>query len=206
MRVTRVASAVTGAALLLTASACSEEAVFSSNVSDETDPAAAAISVPPDASVLRTSALGPDLLNYGAPKGSPMSYVDQAVLTDEGHLPDGMTVTEAQSLQVLEKVRDLLAARKMKFHEVATVRAYLSPDGDRDTDFEGWERAYRRYFANIDRETGGSMLTEPSAAVRELYPGSDNRTRPTLVTVGVAEQPVKGWLVQVEIEVAHGED
>jgi hypothetical protein len=118
------------------------------------------------------------------------------------------------------------------------VRVYLAADGDDGADFDGWERAYRRYFANIDRDTGRSLLEEPvettsasastsasatasasasdeptestspeaeASPTSELYPGTDNRTRPTMVTVGVAEQPVEGWLVQVEIEAVHGE-
>lgn len=169
---------------------------------------------------------------------------------------------------MLSKLEKLLTERKLKLYEVATVRVYLAADGRDGADFDGWERAYRRYFANVDRDTGRSLLTEPvettalsapvdpsgsaagpasgaarpaerpsarpstsgvadpsatdgattSAAesstetssgaspVTELYPGTDNRTRPTLVTVGVAQQPVAGWLVQVEIEAVHGAD
>lgn len=261
-RTTRTVAVLAGAVLLTGATACSEEAVFHSQVSDETDPAAAGISVPADASLFRTSATGPDLLNPDAPADSPMAFVDPALLDGEGRLPEGMTVTEAQSLQVLSKIDDLLTDRKLKLYEVGTVRAYLAPDGRHGADFDGWERAYRRYFANIDRDTGRSLVEEPvettaatttsapassatsttsprpapdvavgapgpgagpvatsgsasssasSSATTEptetteLYPGTENRTRPTLVTVGVAQQPVAGWLVQVEIEAVHGE-
>ncbi|AGP29990.1 hypothetical protein A606_01675 [Corynebacterium terpenotabidum Y-11] len=249
---------LTGTTLLFSATACTEDAVFSSSVGDETDPAAAGISIPADASIYRSSALGPDRLNVAAEDGSPMSFVDPALLDDDGNLPDGMTITEAQSLQVLEKIEALLADRKLKLYEVATVRVYLAADGEDGVDFEGWQRAYRRYFANIDRDTGRSLLTEPvettalssstaasdserpqeedrdadasdtsgtsgsaepsenpetsatstraPVTVSEIYPGTENRTRPTLVTVGVAEQPVEGWLVQVEIEAVHGKD
>ncbi|MFR4189212.1 MAG: hypothetical protein ACLT2I_04550, partial [Corynebacterium variabile] len=148
--------------------------------------------------------------------------------------------TEAQSLQVLSQLQDLLTDRKLKLYEVGTVRVYLAADGRDGADFDGWERAYRRYFANIDRDTGRSLLEEPvettsasagssasesasesasqeptesstetttpeESPISELYPGTDNRTRPTIVTVGVAQQPVEGWLVQVEIEAVHGE-
>ncbi|WP_291476324.1 hypothetical protein [Corynebacterium sp.] len=238
MRHPRTAALLTGGALMLTVSACADEAVFSSSVSDETDAAAAGISVPADASIFRSSATGPERLNYMAEDGDPMSFVDPDLLDDDGKLPEDMTVTEAQSLQVLSQLEDLLTDRKLKLYEVGTVRVYLAADGDDGADFDGWERAYRRYFANIDRDTGRSLLEEPvettsasasasasataSASVSdeptestspeaeasptsELYPGTDNRTRPTMVTVGVAEQPVEGWLVQVEIEAVHGE-
>lgn len=54
-------------------------------------------------------------------------------------------------------------------------------------------------------ESSTETTTSEAAPTSELYPGTDNRTRPTLVTVGVAEQPVEGWLVQIEIEAVHGE-
>lgn len=237
MKLSQITAALAGGALLLSASACADDAVFSSAVSSESDPAAAGISIPANASIFRTSALGPDRLNFSVREGTPMSFVNPQLLDSSGHLPEGMSITEAQALQVVEKIRTLLADQKRKLFEVATIRVYLSPDGTNDIDFEGWERAYRRYFANIDRETGGSLLTEAieptatstpgpaatstaaptststtsrasdtTATSTEPYPGSDNRTRPTLVTVGVAQQPVKGWLVQVEVEVVHGED
>jgi enamine deaminase RidA (YjgF/YER057c/UK114 family) len=238
MRHPRTAALLTGGALMLTVSACADEAVFSSSVSDETDAAAAGISVPADASIFRSSATGPERLNYMAEDGDPMSFVDPDLLDDDGKLPEDMTVTEAQSLQVLSQLEDLLTDRKLKLYEVGTVRVYLAADGDDGADFDGWERAYRRYFANIDRDTGRSLLEEPvettsasastsasatasasasdeptestspeaeASPTSELYPGTDNRTRPTMVTVGVAEQPVEGWLVQVEIEAVHGE-
>lgn len=226
MRHPRTAALLTGGALTLTVSACADETVFSSSVSDETDAAAAGISVPADASIFRSSATGPERLNYMAEDGDPMAFVDPDLLDDNGKLPEDMTVTEAQSLQVLSQLEDLLTDRKLKLYEVGTVRVYLAADGDDGADFEGWERAYRRYFANIDRDTGRSLLEEPletasasasdeptesaspeaeASPTSELYPGTDNRTRPTMVTVGVAEQPVEGWLVQVEIEALHGE-
>lgn len=248
MRHPRTAALLTGGALLLTVSACADEAVFNSSVSEETDAAAAGISVPADASLFRSSATGPERLNNMAEDGDPMAFVDPDLLDDDGKLPEGMTVTEAQSLQVLSQLQELLTDRKLKLYEVGTVRAYLAADGRDGADFDGWERAYRRYFANIDRDTGRSLLEEPvettsasasattsasatespsesmspssseeptesstetttseAAPTSELYPGTDNRTRPTLVTVGVAEQPVEGWLVQIEIEAVHGE-
>jgi hypothetical protein len=247
MRHPRTAALLTGGALLLTVSACADEAVFNSSVSDETDAAAAGISVPADASTFRSSATGPERLNYMAEDDDPMAFVDPDLLDDDGKLPEGMTVTEAQSLQVLSQLQDLLTDRKLKLYEVGTVRVYLAADGRDGADFDGWERAYRRYFANIDRDTGRSLLeelvettsasagssasesasesasasasasqeptesstettTSEESPVSELYPGTDNRTRPTMVTVGVAQQPVEGWLVQVEIEAVHGED
>ncbi|AWT27061.1 hypothetical protein Csp1_23110 [Corynebacterium provencense] len=252
----RVVALAAGAVLLTCAAGCADKAVFYSEVDSETDPAAAGISAPADASVFRSSAIGPDRVNFFVGEGSPLAYVERRLLDSEGRLPAGMSLTEAQSLQVLGKLDDLLTSRGLEFYEVGTVRAYLTPDGAAGADFDGWQRAYRRYFANIDRDNGDSLLPEPvetttvsttvalstppppmalsttpagpgetspattgrsstapattrttrPSTVEDLYPGTVNPTRPTLVTVGVAQQPVEGWLVQVEIEVFHGED
>lgn len=242
-RTVRHAAAVLGAgALALGATACTvDDTVFSTSSDGESESRAAAVSVPPDAAQFRSSALGPDRLNPRLPADDPMAYVDPALLGPDGKLPEGMSVTEAQALQVLDKLADQLENNKFGLTDVATVRAYLTADGDR-TDYDGWNRAYRRYFANIDLETGGSMFTEsveptastsataPSAAARPAaattattepsastsagptttsqgpYPVQDNRTRPTVTSVGVAFLPTAGWLVQVEVEAFRGDD
>jgi enamine deaminase RidA (YjgF/YER057c/UK114 family) len=245
-RAVRHAAAVLGAgALTLGATACSvDDTVFSTSSDGESESRAAAVSVPPDAAQFRSSALGPDRLNPRLPEDDPMAYVDPVLLGEDGKLPEGMSVTEAQALQVLDKLADQLDNTKFELTDVAAVHAYLTGDRDR-TDYDGWNRAYRRYFANIDLETGGSMFTEsvepsaststttPSAAARPAaatsattattepsastsagptttsqgpYPVQDNRTRPTVTSVGVASLPTAGWLIQIEIEAFRGDD
>lgn len=160
-RAVRLVSAVLAAGTLVgTATACSlDETVFSASYDEASESRAAAVSVPPDAAEFRSSAIGPERLNYQAPVGDPMAYVDPELLEDDGKLPEGMSVTEAQALQVLDKLSEKLSSDKFELTDVSTVRAYITTDRSQ-TDYDGWERAFRRYFANIDLETGGSVFTE----------------------------------------------
>ncbi|MEY8565791.1 hypothetical protein AALF15_04355 [Corynebacteriaceae bacterium 7-707] len=253
-----------GSALLFGASACSFETVFTTTEEDGTADRAQALSAPGSADLWRTSGTGPDALNDDAEPGTPMEFVDP-VLLEDGELPERMSVTEAQSLQVLQKIADMVEAEGRRISEVASLRVYLAPDPSADggagedaaaADFEGWNRAYRTFFANLDPVTGDSLLTgtsavtltvqtspSPTSATSEPsdsdsedgedgrdgggtsssaaptptdttgdgtdasddapYSGEMNPTKPTVVTVGVAEQPVPGWLVQVEAEVLY---
>jgi enamine deaminase RidA (YjgF/YER057c/UK114 family) len=247
----------TGTTLLFGAAACSFETVFTTTEEDGTADRALALSAPGDANLWRTSGTGPDALNDEAEPGTPMEFVDPALLED-GELPRRMTVTEAQSLQVLQKIADMLEDKGRRIAEVATLRVYLAPDTsdpESTVDFAGWDRAYRTFFANLDPVTGDSLLTGTSAVTLTAqtstssatsatsepsdgddtdngedgedgatrgsaaptteptdttgdeddrpYSGGINPTKPTVVTVGVAEQPVDGWLVQVEAEVIY---
>lgn len=153
-----------GTTLLFGASACSFETVFSTTEDDSTADRALAVSAPGSADLWRTSGTGPDSLNDDAEPGTPMKFVDPALLED-GELPPRMTVTEAQSLQVLQKLADMVQEEGRRISEVATLRVYLTPEDGTDdgADFEGWNRAYRTFFANLDPLTGDSLLTGTSA-------------------------------------------
>ncbi|MDN6258318.1 MAG: hypothetical protein L0J31_00855 [Corynebacterium sp.] len=243
-----VATLATSTVLLFGLSACSFETVFTTTQDDGTADRAQALSAPGSAELWRTSGTGPDVLNADAQDGSAMSFVDPDLLED-GELPARMSVTEAQSLQVLQKIADMVEQEGRRISEVASLRVYLTPeDGAGTADFEGWERAYRKFFANLDPLTGDSLLTGTSAVTLTAetspssrsatsapaspsasaitsapsspgteptdttgddeapYSGDTNPTKPTVVTVGVAEQPVAGWLVQVEAEVLYDND
>lgn len=235
----------TGATLVFGLSACAFEPVFSTTEeSDEAD-RALAVSAPGTADLWRSSGIGPDALNEDAEDGDPLSFVDPVLFEEDGELPERMSVTEAQALQVLQKIADMVSEDGRRIAEIATVRAYLSAEED-GPDLEGWDRAYRKFFANIDPLTGESLLTGTSAVTLtvetspeettettepaeeddddddtddtddgaastpgttdttgddEPYTGEPNSTKPSVVTVGVADQPVDGWLVQVEVEV-----
>lgn len=111
------------------------------------------VSIPADAKLYKTSGIGPSALNENAEEGTPMAYVDSALLVD-GELPDGMTVTEAQGLGVLKKIRELLQAQGLDVQNVATMRVFLQGENGEAPDVDGWNRAYRQYFANTDLRTG----------------------------------------------------
>ncbi|HIW92119.1 MAG TPA: hypothetical protein H9870_10720 [Candidatus Corynebacterium avicola] len=233
----RPIAVVAGSALLFGLSACGFDETVFSTTGEESATNAQAISVPANADLYRIGAIGPDVLNEDAEEGDPLRYVDPSFITDEGNLKRRMSPTEAQSLQVLSKINEELTAEGIRIVDVASVRVYLTagPDG---ADYEGWERAYRTYFANIDPDSGESLVTptaltatkltdapstsatssatsepsepsesaeaseseEPTESSTSPLPGEDNPTKPTVLTVGVADQPVDGWLVQVEVD------
>ncbi|WP_420098388.1 hypothetical protein [Corynebacterium sp.] len=181
-----VLSLGTGAALLVGASACSFETVFTTTEDDETAGRALALSAPGSADLWRTSGLGPDPLNDDAEPGTPMEFVDP-VLLEDGELPPRMTATEAQALQVLQILADMVQDEGRRISEIATLRVYLSPengDGDESAegaDFEGWNRAYRTFFANLDPLSGDSLLTGTSAVTltAQTAPATSTTSEPS---------------------------
>jgi enamine deaminase RidA (YjgF/YER057c/UK114 family) len=145
------------------------------------------------------SGLGPQEANPAAPAGSPERFVD----FPGGVLPPGVTLTEAQALNALKRIVVNLAAAGLKPKDVISMRAYLSnPPGADVADFAGWNRAYRQYFANTDLATGQPMLV-PLGSAPPAPPMLVNPARPARVTIEVANLPVAGWLVEVEVVAAY---
>ncbi|WP_433516528.1 Rid family hydrolase [Nonomuraea sp. CA-143628] len=145
------------------------------------------------------SGLGPAAANTGAPADSPERYVDFPGAT----LPPGVTITEAQALNVLKRIKANLSAAGLGLADVVSMRAYLEkPPGADSADFAGWNRAYRQFFANTDLATGQPVPvplgTAPSALPMEVNPA-----RPARVTIEIANLPVAGWLVEVEVVAAY---
>lgn len=157
------------------------------------------VNIPADAKMYKTSGIGPSALNDDAEEGDPMSYVDSALLVD-GELPDGMSVTEAQGLNVLRKIRELLQAQGLDVQNVATMRVFLQGENGEEPDVDGWNRAYRQYFANTDLQTGEPMQLAVGTSEEKSNPLVVNPTRPTRFALGVAFLPVEGWLVEVEVD------
>ncbi len=62
-------------------------------------------------------------------------------------LPAGVTVTEAQGINVLKKIRENLEAQGLTLEDVVTMRVFLdnAPGTDR-ADYAGWNRAYRQFL------------------------------------------------------------
>ena len=236
----RPLAVLAGSTLVLGLSACGfDETVFSSSA-EESETNARAVSVPSSADLYRIGATGPDELNEDAEEGDPLRFIDPSLITDEGTLKRRMTPTEAQALGVLSKINDELSAEGVRILDVASIRVYLT-DGPDGADYEGWQRAYRTFFANVDPDSGESLITpsaltvtkdpessdtettsptsapatsepaEPSESAEPTettatttssspLPGENNPTKPTVLTIGVADQPVDGWLVQVEVD------
>jgi enamine deaminase RidA (YjgF/YER057c/UK114 family) len=205
------AFAAATAALAVVAAGCSTP----SPASAPAEPAFLARSVLPDgevnpmiaegvalgagADLYKTSGLGPTRLNTAAADGTPESFVDTTQFTG-GTLPAGVTITEAQGLNVLRNIRENLELQGLTLENVTTMRVFLdnAPGTDR-ADYAGWNRAYRQYFANTNLTTGDTELV-PLGTAEPAAPLLRNPTRPSRFALEVQSLPVVGWLVEVEVD------
>ena len=152
--------------------------------------------------IYKTSGIGPTALNTGAPAGSEASYVDTVVFPG-GTLPAGVTITEAQGINVLRRIGENLQAQGLSYSDVYTMRVFLqNPAGAAAADFAGWNRAYRQYFANTDLTTG-QFVAVPLGTAPPAKPFVVNKARPTRFALEIENLPVAGWLVEVEVDAAY---
>lgn len=95
-------------------------------------PIAAAVTVPPDATLTYLSGALPAVAKPDAPKGSVESYGD----------------TEAQTLSVLSRLEAGLKAQGLGFGDVVQAHVYLVGDPGKggEIDFAGLQKAWSRYF------------------------------------------------------------
>lgn len=171
----------------------------------ETNPMIAqGVTISSGATVYKSSGLGPSASNKSAPQGSPESYIDSQFAG--GVLPDGVTVTEAQGINVLKNIRANLESQGLTLGDVTTMRVFLdnAPGTDR-ADYSGWNRAYRQFFANTDLETGDTELV-PLGTAEPAAPLERNEARPTRFALEVASLPVAGWLVEVEVDAVYPDE
>jgi enamine deaminase RidA (YjgF/YER057c/UK114 family) len=139
---------------------------------------------------------GPAGRNTAAPSGTPERFIDTTQFPG-GVLPAGVTITEAQGLNTLERIKENLAANGLTLEDVTFMRIYLEkPPGATRADYDGWNRAYRKYFANIDLVTGDVI----AAYAPVIYA---NARRPARSNLEVATLPVLGWLVEIEVIAAY---
>jgi enamine deaminase RidA (YjgF/YER057c/UK114 family) len=151
------------------------------------------------AEIYKTSGIGPTQLNAAAPEGTPEAFIDTTQFAD-GVLPAGVTITEAQGMNVLRAIQENLELQGLRLENVTTMRVFLdnAPGSDR-ADYAGWNRAYRQFFANTNLQSGDTELvalgsSEPSA------PLVRNPARPSRFALEVQSLPVPGWLVEVEVD------
>jgi len=161
---------------------------------------ASGVTIPSGATIYKTSGIGPEPGNPAAPEATPERYVDSRYAA---RLPPGVSLTEAQGINVLESIRSNLEQQGLSLSDVITMRVFLDspPDAER-ADFEGWNRAYRQFFANTDIGTGDTELV-PMGAGEPKAPIVRNPARPTRFALEVAALPVPGWLVEVEVDAVH---
>jgi enamine deaminase RidA (YjgF/YER057c/UK114 family) len=139
-----------------------------------------------------SSGIGPAARNTAAPAGTPERYIDPDQYPG-GELPDGVTLTEAQGMNAMARIQENLASQGLSLADVTSMRIYLeAPPGTDRADYNGWNRAYRKWMANVNRVTGEVI---PAYAPVEFA----NEVRPSRTNLEVATLPVAGWLVEIEV-------
>jgi enamine deaminase RidA (YjgF/YER057c/UK114 family) len=206
----RLLAAAAGVATLLLASGCAGPPTEPPSLlaraqlaADQANPMIAdGVVLGAGAAVFKTSGTGPTKLNAAAAEGTPESFIDSGQFAG-GALPAGVTVTEAQGLNTLDKIRKALEAQGLSLENVTTMRVFLdnAPGSDR-ADYAGWNRAYRQYFANTNLTSGDTELV-PMGTAAPAAPLLRNPARPTRFALEVQSLPVAGWLVEVEVDAVY---
>lgn len=154
--------------------------------------------------IYKSSGLGPGGRNAAGAAGTPERFVDPAQFPG-GTLTGGVTITEAQSMNVLARIQENLASVGLGLDDVITMRVFLdNAPGAPIADYAGWNRAYRQFFANTNRVTGEATLV-PMGTTAPATPLVVNPSRPSRFTLEVASLPVNGWLVEVEVDAAYAD-
>jgi len=149
----------------------------------------------------KSSGLGPSAMNT-AGATAEQRYIPTDVFPG-GVLPAGVTITEAQGINVLMRIGENLRKAGLSYDDVVSMRVFLqNPAGEEKMDFAGWNRAYRQFFANTNLSTGetldvqfGSTTTTPLVV---------NEARPSRFALEIENLPVNGWLVEVEVDAVYG--
>jgi enamine deaminase RidA (YjgF/YER057c/UK114 family) len=144
-----------------------------------------------------SSGVGPAARNTDAPAGTPERYLDPAQLP--AGLTGGVTVTEAQGLNALARIKENLESVGLDLGDVISMRVFLdNPPGAAGADFNGWNRAFRQYFANTNLLTG-EPLAVPLGTGTPGPPIVVNPVRPSRTALEIGSLPVAGWLVEIEV-------
>ncbi|HET7781614.1 Rid family hydrolase [Pseudarthrobacter sp. CC4] len=163
---------------------------------------AGGVAIGANTAIYKTSGLGPSALNPAAPAGSEQRFVDTAVFPG-GVLPPGVTITEAQGINALRRIGENLAQAGLDYDDVITMRVFLqNPAGAEKADFDGWNRAYRQYFANTSLADGAAVKV-PLGSAAPAEPFVANPARPSRFALEIENLPVSGWLVEVEVDAAY---
>ena len=144
-----------------------------------------------------SSGIGPAARNPAAPAGTPERYLDPAQLP--AGLTGGVTVTEAQGLNALARIKENLESVGLGVGDVISMRVFLdNAPGAPAADFNGWNRAFRQYFANTNLVTG-ETLAVPLGTGSPGPPMVVNPVRPSRTALEIGSLPVAGWLVEIEV-------
>jgi enamine deaminase RidA (YjgF/YER057c/UK114 family) len=144
-----------------------------------------------------SSGIGPAARNTAAPAGTPERYIDPAQLP--GGLTGGVTITEAQGLNALARIKENLESVGLDVGDVISMRVFLdNAPGAPAADFNGWNRAFRQFFANTNLVTGETMAV-PLGTGTPGPPIVVNPVRPSRTALEIGSLPVAGWLVEIEV-------
>lgn len=149
----------------------------------------------------KSSGLGPSALNRAPGVSTEQRYIPTDVFPG-GVLPAGVTITEAQGINVLMRIGENLERAGLSYDDVVSMRVFLqNPAGEEKMDFAGWNRAYRQFFANTNRATGEPLDVQLGSATTE--PMVVNPARPSRFALEIENLPVDGWLVEVEVDAVY---
>ncbi|HYE53083.1 MAG TPA: RidA family protein [Azospirillaceae bacterium] len=128
-------------------------------------PISAAVVVPPGAELVYLSGAVPPVADTAAPKDSVQRYGD----------------TETQTLNVLKRIEQTLAAQGLGFKDIVSMHVFLvgDPATENRMDFAGMMRAYTRHFGTPEQPN-----------------------KPARTTVQVAGLAAPGMLVEIEVVAA----
>jgi enamine deaminase RidA (YjgF/YER057c/UK114 family) len=101
------------------------------------------------------------------PAGSDIAYVSGATPGGGGKRPVG---TEAQTMDVLTKISDLLKAQNMSMGDVVVMRVFLGVDPDKGghADRDGMNAAFAKFFGTPEQPNKPARTT---IAVVDMQPG-----------------------------------
>lgn len=149
----------------------------------------------------KSSGLGPSAMNAGPGVSTEERYIPTDVFPG-GALPPGVTITEAQGINVLMRIGENLERAGLSYDDVVSMRVFLqNPAGEEKMDFAGWNRAYRQFFANTNLATGEPMTVQLGS--RGTAPMVVNEARPSRFALEIENLPVDGWLVEVEVDAVY---
>lgn len=149
----------------------------------------------------KSSGLGPSAMHSGPGVTAEERYIPTDVFPG-GELPQGVTITEAQGINVLMRIGENLERAGLSYDDVVSMRVFLqNPAGEEKMDFAGWNRAYRQFFANTNLATGAPMTVQLGS--RSTAPMVVNDARPSRFALEIQNLPVDGWLVEVEVDAVY---
>ena len=203
-----IAAVVVTAAVAVPSTAFAKERLFEpapqesvSFVTGDTPSIANGVAIGKDVAWYKSSGLGPAALNKTPGASAEARYIPTDVFPD-ALLPAGVTITEAQGINALMRIGENLEKAGLSFNDVISMRVFLqNPEGQAKMDFDGWNRAYRQFFANTNLATGETLDVQLGSTT--TTPMVVNAARPSRFALEIENLPVNGWLVEVEVDAVY---